>query len=261
MAVDNLYNHLNAAKDALEKAIDEFDALSNEANEIGGDLARVLTSQAQVSIDQILAVVQGEGQNSIIGLTDYLDNVPLKSLKAQSGSEKYVKDTGSATGGVAPASQPVGGADIDVTPDTEGGPKSAVQEDIDLSQYYKNFATKKKMNEAIEPSWDSIRSNDLFVNSVDLGDEMSASATNDYIPGIDDGIINTEEYDDGEINDYEGFDDLANGEGSWEDAMRVTDRDGDIFDRIPSMDLGNLDGADSGEGFDGLNVQDDLGEI
>jgi hypothetical protein len=160
---DALYKPLKTAKNDLLKVIDELDALGDLAVSFGGDIARVLPSQLKASTDAIMGLISGPNQNSIDSLTEYLDNVPLGAIKSHTAEDRLSGDSGTAP---APTPQ------IDTTPHTENGPQTAVHEDIDLSQFYKqNFVQPVKEKSFTEPDWNRIKESSDFTD-IDLGEKM-----------------------------------------------------------------------------------------
>ena len=84
---DQLWTTLDKIEQKLLSIVDDFDAVSQAAVSLNGDIAKVLPVQLNASADAVLDLVNGAGQNSIKNLKDYVDNIPLGDLRTKSSAE------------------------------------------------------------------------------------------------------------------------------------------------------------------------------
>ncbi len=153
---DQLWSTLDKIEQKLLSIVDDFDAVSQAAVALGGNVAHVLPVQLNASADAVLNLVNGAGQNSIKNLKDYVDNIPLGDLRTKSAGEairngqREAPQQGNAP--TAPA--------IDTTPHVGDAPKSAIVnegKEINLDDYKKQpMKEDKKLNENGEFSFDAI---------------------------------------------------------------------------------------------------------
>lgn len=155
---DQLWTTLDKIEQKLLSIVDDFDAVSQAAVALNGDIAKVLPVQLNASADAVLDLVNGAGQNSIKNLKDYVDNIPLGDLRTKSSAEAIRNGQKAApTAGNAPTAPAV-----DLTPRTNAPQSAIAQESVDLEKYKKNkieentkeFA--EKLNENNEFSFDAI---------------------------------------------------------------------------------------------------------
>lgn len=155
---DQLWTTLDKIEQKLLSIVDDFDAVSQAAVSLNGDIAKVLPVQLNASADAVLDLVNGAGQNSIKNLKDYVDNIPLGDLRTKSSAEAIRNGQAAAPrAGNAPTAPAV-----DLTPRTNIPQSSIAQESVDLEKYKKNkieentkeFA--EKLNENNEFSFDAI---------------------------------------------------------------------------------------------------------
>lgn len=155
---DQLWTTLDKIEQKLLSIVDDFDAVSQAAVALNGDIAKVLPVQLNASADAVLDLVNGAGQNSIKNLKDYVDNIPLGDLRTKSSAESIRNGQKAApTAGNAPTAPAV-----DLTPRTNAPQSAIAQESVDLEKYKKNkieentkeFA--EKLNENNEFSFDAI---------------------------------------------------------------------------------------------------------
>lgn len=156
---DQLWTTLDKIEQKLLSIVDDFDAVSQAAVALNGDIAKVLPVQLNASADAVLDLVNGAGQNSIKNLKDYVDNIPLGDLRTKSSAEAIRNGQKAApTAGNAPTAPAV-----DLTPRTSAPQSAIAQESVDLEKYKKNKIEenkteepKKKLNENNEFSFDAI---------------------------------------------------------------------------------------------------------
>lgn len=155
---DQLWTTLDKIEQKLLSIVDDFDAVSQAAVALNGDIAKVLPVQLNASADAVLDLVNGAGQNSIKNLKDYVDNIPLGDLRTKSSAEAIRNGQKAApTAGNAPTAPAV-----DLTPRTNAPQSAIAQESVDLEKYKKSkieentkeFA--EKLNENNEFSFDAI---------------------------------------------------------------------------------------------------------
>lgn len=172
---DQLWNTLDKIEQKLLSIVDDFDAVSQAAVALNGDIAKVLPIQLNASADTILDLVNGEGQNSIKNLKEYIDNIPLGQLRTKSTAEAIRNGQATApTAGNAPTA-----AEASIAPKTTE-PQSAIvaNESINLDDYKKASALKEssKLNEDNEFSFDAILDdndidNEGYDSSIPVADE------------------------------------------------------------------------------------------
>lgn len=153
---DQLWSTLDKIEQKLLSIVDDFDAVSQAAVALGGNVAHVLPVQLNASADAVLNLVNGAGQNSIKNLKDYVDNIPLGDLRTKSAGEAIRNGQREApTQGNAPTAPA-----IDTTPHVGDAPKSAIVnecKEINLDDYKKQpMKEGKKLNENGEFSFDAI---------------------------------------------------------------------------------------------------------
>lgn len=155
---DQLWSTLDKIEQKLLSIVDDFDAVSQAAVALGGNVAKVLPIQLNASADAVLELVNGGGQNSIKNLKDYVDNIPLGDLRTKSAGEAIRNGQREApTQGNAPTAPA-----IDTTPHVGEAPKSAIlnreSQEINLDDYKKQpmKEAKKILNENGEFSFDAI---------------------------------------------------------------------------------------------------------
>jgi len=120
-SVDKIRTLIQKASDQIITACDTLDSAIVEATGVGGKLASIIPPHLQSQIDKLTAIVKSEDASSLLKLDDLILNMPYRDLAPQkpSTSEKLA------------ASGPSG---VNTTPNTAGGPKTAVQESI-LNEY------------------------------------------------------------------------------------------------------------------------------
>ena len=146
---DQLWSTLNKIEEKLLSIIDDFDAVSQTATALGGNLAKVLPVQLNASADIIINLVNGNEQNSIKNLKEYVDNIPLGDLRTKTAVETMKTPSNNADNF---------NSQINTTPMTNGVPKSAIaRESINLDDYKKKPIKESKLNENNEFSFDAIK--------------------------------------------------------------------------------------------------------
>lgn len=188
---DQLWTTLDKIEQKLLSIVDDFDAVSQAAVALNGDIAKVLPVQLNASADAVLDLVNGAGQNSIKNLKDYVDNIPLGDLRTKSSAEAIRNGQKAApTAGNAPTAPAV-----DLTPRTNAPQSAIAQESVDLEKYKKNkieentkeFA--EKLNENNEFSFDAIL-NEEGIDSEGYDSSIPESDTDylddDYSEGFND---------------------------------------------------------------------------
>lgn len=153
---DQLWSTLDKIEQKLLSIVDDFDAVSQAAVALGGNVAKVLPIQLNSSADAVLELVNGNGQNSIKNLKDYVDNIPLGDLRTKSAGEAIRTGQREAP---TPGNAPTAPA-IDTTPHIGEAPKSAIvneSQEINLDDYKKKpMKEVKKMDESGSFSFDAI---------------------------------------------------------------------------------------------------------
>lgn len=198
---DQLWTTLDKIEQKLLSIVDDFDAVSQAAVALNGDIAKVLPVQLNASADAVLDLVNGAGQNSIKNLKDYVDNIPLGDLRTKSSAEAIRNGQKAApTAGNAPTAPAV-----DLTPRTSAPQSAIAQESVDLEKYKKNKIEenkteepKKKLNENNEFSFDAILDEEDIdgegYNS-DIPEADTDYLDDDYAERFDDGFEDDDKFD------------------------------------------------------------------
>lgn len=222
---DQLWTTLDKIEQKLLSIVDDFDAVSQTAVALNGDIAKVLPVQLNASADAVLELVNGAGQNSIKNLKDYVDNIPLGNLRVKSSAEAIRNGQAQApSAGSAPTA-----AAVDLTPRADA-PQSAIANEGIIAKFAKDKLqeSKAKLNENDEFSFDAI----LDEEGIDEEgyDSSIPEADTDYLDDdLADGF-NDEIDDDSDDFDFDKFESerLAAGEEpTAEDAFSYND---EIFD-------------------------------
>lgn len=226
---DQLWTTLDKIEQKLLSIVDDFDAVSQAAVALNGDIAKVLPVQLNASADAVLDLVNGAAQNSIKNLKDYVDNIPLGDLRTKSSAEAIRNGQKQApTAGAAPTA-----AAVDLTPRTNGPQSAIAQESVDLSKYKKNKIEenveqpKSKLNEDNEFSFDAIM-DETGIDEAGYDSDIPEADT-DYLEDDLSDRFN-DEFEEEDDFDFDAFEAerLADGEEpTYEDAFSYND---EIFD-------------------------------
>lgn len=200
---DQLWSTLDKIEQKLLSIVDDFDAVSQAAVALGGNVAKVLPIQLNSSADTVLALVNGDGQNSIKNLKDYVDNIPLGDLRTKSAGEAIRNGQYEApTKSEAPA------APIDTTPHPENAPKSAIigeSTEINLDDYKKQpMKESKQLNENNEFSFDAIL-DDVDIDNEGYNSEIPEADTDYLESDLSDGFSDENFEDDDESFSFDDF--------------------------------------------------------
>lgn len=226
---DQLWTTLDKIEQKLLSIVDDFDAVSQAAVALNGDIAKVLPVQLNASADAVLDLVNGAAQNSIKNLKDYVDNIPLGDLRTKSSAEAIRNGQKQApTAGAAPTA-----AAVDLTPRTNGPQSAIAQESVDLSKYKKNKIEenveqpKSKLNENNEFSFDAIM-DETGIDEAGYDSDIPEADTDYLEDDLSDGF--NDEFEEEDDFDFDAFEAerLADGEEpTYEDAFSYND---EIFD-------------------------------
>lgn len=226
---DQLWTTLDKIEQKLLSIVDDFDAVSQAAVALNGDIAKVLPVQLNASADAVLDLVNGAAQNSIKNLKDYVDNIPLGDLRTKSSAEAIRNGQKQApTAGAAPTA-----AAVDLTPRTNGPQSAIAQESVDLSKYKKNKIEenveqpKSKLNEDNEFSFDAIM-DETGIDEAGYDSDIPEADTDYLEDDLSDGF--NDEFEEEDDFDFDAFEAerLADGEEpTYEDAFSYND---EIFD-------------------------------
>ena len=226
---DQLWTTLDKIEQKLLSIVDDFDAVSQAAVALNGDIAKVLPVQLNASADAVLDLVNGAAQNSIKNLKDYVDNIPLGDLRTKSSAEAIRNGQKQApTAGAAPTA-----AAVDLTPRTNGPQSAIAQEGVDLSKYKKNKIEenaeqpKSKLNEDNEFSFDAIM-DETGIDEAGYDSDIPEADTDYLEDDLSDGF--NDEFEEEDDFDFDAFEAerLADGEEpTYEDAFSYND---EIFD-------------------------------
>lgn len=228
---DQLWTTLDKIEQKLLSIVDDFDAVSQAAISLNGDIAKVLPVQLNASADVVLDLVNGAGQNSIKNLKDYVDNIPLGDLRTKSSAESIRNGQRQApTAGEAPTAPAV-----NLEP-RAAAPQSAIaQESIDLSKYKKEQykenskpVENKKLNENHEFSFDAI-TDEIGLEDNGYNSEIPVADTEYLEDDLSGGFNDTidEEPDDFDFDKFESERLAAGEEPTYDDAFSFNDQ---LFD-------------------------------
>jgi hypothetical protein len=131
--VSKLFASLLKMQDNVITIMESAEELSKTASLYNGEIARVLPLNLKSVIDKLSAILEGGGQDSLSGLVDFLDNIPLSEIRDKPISERRV-DT-QALGVKTPPAPPA----VNTRPNTASGPQSAVLKESapTISKYLK----------------------------------------------------------------------------------------------------------------------------
>lgn len=224
---DQLWTTLDKIEQKLLSIVDDFDAVSQAAVALNGDIAKVLPVQLNASADAVLELVNGAGQNSIKNLKDYVDNIPLGDLRTKSSAEAIRNGQAQApSAGSAPTA-----AAVDLTPRTDA-PQSAIAQESIIAKFAKDNRlqeSKAKLNENDEFSFDAIMDEEGI--DEEGYDSSIPKADIEYLDDdLADGFQDEASEDDADDFDFDKFESerLADGdEPTAEDAFTFND---EIFD-------------------------------
>lgn len=150
LSTDSLYRPVNSVVDKLEAVLDDLQDLKNSATVFGGVIGKQLPGTVSGIIATVESLLDG-GQNSMTGILDFLDNVPMGEIRTKSAAERREADK-------AASSQPA----VDLTPHTENGPMSATlqNESLNIEDFYRDeFQKKPSKFRENDYSWEAIKNN------------------------------------------------------------------------------------------------------
>lgn len=200
---DQLWSTLDKIEQKLLSIVDDFDAVSQAAVALGGNVAKVLPVQLNSSADTVLALVNGDGQNSIKNLKDYVDNIPLGDLRTKSAGEAIRNGQYEI-----PTKSEVPAAPIDTAPHPGSAPKSAIigeSKEINLDDYKKKpMKESKKMNENNEFSFDAIL-DDVDIDNEGYDSEIPEADTDYLESDLSDGYSDENFEDEDESFSFDDF--------------------------------------------------------
>lgn len=171
--IDRLYTQVDKAiqaiqkvQDAALKACDSLDSITLEAADIGGSLGQKIpqTIAGMMSIltnqiaNQLLKnIIEGDGQNSLKGVKELIENTPYREYGPQpTGAQKVAQ---------------IGGMPNVNAPDLSQGPQSAIAED--LEGYYRNGLKEDTRHyNRTGLDFEALRETETFGQTLD-GDMMS----------------------------------------------------------------------------------------
>ena len=148
LSTDSLYRPINSVNDKLEAVLDDLTDLKSSATVFGGVIGQQLPGQIQSLITSVEAMLDG-GPSSVTGIIDFLDNVPMGEIRTKSAAEKRQASKESQS-------------NIDLTPHTAGGPKSAAlqNESLNIEDFYRDeFKRQPSVYRESDYSWEAIKNN------------------------------------------------------------------------------------------------------
>ena len=218
---DSLYRSLKTIKADLLKVIDELDALNSTAISFGGAIGTKLPVSVNSLIEKVEGILSSGTPDSVEGILEFLDNIPMGEIREKSAEER------AAAGDSLSRTKPGSIQQIDMTPRTQNGPRSAIMggsqsaamnESQSLEDFYADNFKKKptKMYEDTDFSWDAILNrDDLDLDPIDLGDETGGAG---FLTDIENAYIEDPEFADDTradepLNDYSMVSDDVDSEG------------------------------------------------
>ena len=225
---DSLYRPLKTIKADLLKVIDELDALNSTAISFGGAIGTKLPVSVNSLIEKVEGILSSGTPDSVEGILEFLDNIPMGEIREKSAEER------AAAGDSLSRTKPGSAQQIDMTPRTQNGPRSAIMgrpqsamggpqsanmnESQSLEDFYADNFKKKptKMYEDTDFSWDAILNrDDLDLDPIDLGDETGGAG---FLTDIENAYIEDPEFTDDTridepLNDYSMVSDNVDSEG------------------------------------------------
>jgi hypothetical protein len=138
--VDKLLGLISKAQDTLLDAADILDQILIESAAVGGQIAQIIPPHIQSNIDKITALVDSQEQSSLSKLDDLISNMPIRSIKSASPSERREARKQA----------------VDVNPNTSGGPQSAMQES------WRSMARDEPDYPASALNFNTLRESELF---------------------------------------------------------------------------------------------------
>ena len=218
---DSLYRPLKTIKADLLKVIDELDALNSTAISFGGAIGTKLPVSVNSLIEKVEGILSSGTPDSVEGILEFLDNIPMGEIREKSAEER------AAAGDSLSRTKPGSIQQIDMTPRTQNGPRSAIMggsqsaamnESQSLEDFYADNFKKKptKMYEDTDFSWDAILNrDDLDLDPIDLGDETGGAG---FLTDIENAYTEDPEFADDTradepLNDYSMVSDDVDSEG------------------------------------------------
>ena len=218
---DSLYRPLKTIKADLLKVIDELDALNSTAISFGGAIGTKLPVSVNSLIEKVEGILSSGTPDSVEGILEFLDNIPMGEIREKSAEER------AADGDSLSRTRPGSTQQIDMTPRTQNGPRSAIMgnpqsaamnESQSLEDFYADNFKKKptKMYEDTDFSWDAILNrDDLDLDPIDLGDETGGAG---FLTDIENAYVEDPEFADDTradepLNDYSMVSDDVDSEG------------------------------------------------
>ena len=218
---DSLYRPLKTIKADLLKVIDELDALNSTAISFGGAIGTKLPVSVNSLIEKVEGILSSGTPDSVEGILEFLDNIPMGEIREKSAEER------AAAGDSLSRTKPGSAQQIDMTPRTQNGPRSAIMgnpqsaamnESQSLEDFYADNFKKKptKMYEDTDFSWDAILNrDDLDLDPIDLGDETGGAG---FLTDIENAYVEDPEFADDTradepLNDYSMVSDDVDSEG------------------------------------------------
>lgn len=142
--VDKLLSLIEKAQMQLLQAADTLDTVIVEATAVGGQIGQTVPPHIQADIDKITALVESDDASSLSSLDDLISNMPIRSVKSLSPSER--RDQRAA----AP----------DVTPNTATGPQSQIAARESFN--WRNYEKEDVEYDGRALSWDKLNESEAF---------------------------------------------------------------------------------------------------
>lgn len=194
---DSLYRPLKAIKADLLKVIDELDSLNSTAVSFGGAIGTKLPVNVNSLIDKVEAILSSGTPDSVDGILEFLDNIPMGEIREKSAEER------AAAGAALSRTKPGAEQQVDLS----------VHQNAPSSQIAQVNESKKsagqKLYEESDFTWDAILNNPDIPDDLDLGEATGGSG---YLADIEDAYAVPEnDFDDIDhegqpINDYSMID-------------------------------------------------------
>jgi hypothetical protein len=145
--LDKMLSMIAKAQDVLLDAADILDGVLSEATAVGGQIAQIVPSHIENLIEKISALVESNDPSSLSSLDDLISNMPIRSVKSQSPSERRASRQ----------------ATVDLAPNTQAGPRSqiAARESFD----WRTFEKDEPEYNGNALNWDRLTESELFDHS------------------------------------------------------------------------------------------------
>ena len=96
--VKSLFKYIEDARDSILSAIEALNTLSESVSDFSGKIAETLPAQLKTTTDALINLINGQGQNSLDSIEEFLDNVPIVELRDKSTIEMLKQEKSNNVG-------------------------------------------------------------------------------------------------------------------------------------------------------------------